>query len=136
LTEFDLPGDEYGEEIEHLRFDPSEGWSTAGSSGGDWVNPFSPPQALLEKYVVLGTGVAGVGDGEEYVTLMGGLCSRVVTAIELEQDGQRSRISIDPLRRTFLVGTQASTARVRFLDQQGGLLHDHRGQVLEYHLAG
>ena len=134
-TEFDLPGDEYGCETEHLRFDLDHGWMSTGGGGGDWVNAFSPPQSLLDKYVVLGTGITETSDDDEDLRLAGGLCSGAVAALELVEDGDVSRFPIDQLRRTFLVGTTAGSAHLRFLDRDGRLLHDRRGNVLEVILA-
>lgn len=65
--EFDLPGDEYESEIEHLVLDDGE-WTTTGGGGGNWVDVFEPPVDLLEEYVVLGTGTTGSDDGSEAVS--------------------------------------------------------------------
>jgi len=55
--EFDLPGEEYEDETQHLLRGDDGQWTSAGSGGANWVNVFDPPVDLLEKYVVLGTGI-------------------------------------------------------------------------------
>lgn len=135
LTEFDLPGDEYGYEFEYLRLDPDEGWINFGSSGSGWVNPFEPPHALLEKYVVLGTGYANPCSDDECISMTGGLCSSAVAAVVIEEEGTTSTIVVDPARPYFLACTTAAEAVVRFLDHHGTPLHDHRGAMLEFYLG-
>lgn len=134
--EFDLPGDEYGNEIEHLTLDPDEGWMNNGSGGGNWINPFAPPTALLDKYVVLGTGVSGTSDGETDLHVTGGYCSSAVAAVELEEEGERTLVPVDPTRRAFVVGTTARQARLRFLGADGRPLADRGGASLEWTLGG
>ncbi len=80
--EFDSPGEEYEDETEHLVLHDDGHWRSTNSGGGNWLNVFDPPLDLLEKYVVLGTGITGSGDGDDAVSFIGGLCSRAVAAVE------------------------------------------------------
>jgi hypothetical protein len=132
--DFDLPGDEYMYEIEHLVRDPEGSWTTTGSGGGGWVNPFAPPQLLLAKYVVLGTGVSSTSDGETTVTVTGGLCSAAVKEIEVEEGNDRERVVVDPSHPFFLVGSCSPRARVRILGHDGTVVEGHRGRLLEFDL--
>jgi hypothetical protein len=135
LSVFDLPGDEYEYEIEHLRRDSEDEWEESGSGGGGWVNPFAPPQALLAKYLVLGTGTSSPCSDDDCISLTGGLCSPAVAAVELIEGDSTVQIAIDATRPVFLVGTSAPRAVVRFLDQSGTPLRDHRGNLLELELG-
>jgi hypothetical protein len=65
-----FPGDEYENEIEHLIREDGAGLST-GSGGRGWVNVLDPPQDLLEKYIVLGTGISGYGDEDDSMFFTG-----------------------------------------------------------------
>lgn len=81
-NEVDLPGDEYEDETEHLVLGEDGQWTSTGSCGGHWVNVFDPPADLLEKYVVLGTGISGDGGGRR---------RRVVHGWSVQQQGRGSR---------------------------------------------
>ncbi len=80
--EFDLPGEQYEDETQHMVRDDDGHWVSAGSGRGNWVNVFEPPSDLLHKYVVLGTGISGSGDGDSAIYFTGGLCSAVVASVE------------------------------------------------------
>jgi hypothetical protein len=132
--EFDLPGDEYEHEIQHLVRDPDGGWMSTGSGGGGWVNPFAPPRSLLEKYIVLGTGISSTSNGDTTVTTTGGLCSAAVKEIEVEEGNDRERVIVDPSHPFFLVGSSSPNARVRILGHDGRVVQGHRGWPLEFDL--
>ena len=84
--ESDRAGDEYEDETQHLVRADDGAWVTAGSGGGTWVNVFDPPVELLEKYMVLGTGISGSGEGEDAISFTEGLCSRAVASVETVDD--------------------------------------------------
>jgi hypothetical protein len=131
--EFDLPGDEYEDETEHLVLAADGQWTSTGSGGGCWVNVFDPPLDLLEKYVVLGTGITGHGDGDDAVSFTGGLCSSTVAAVEtIDGHGTRT-IPVRPERPVFVVGVQGP-GQVRILDEHERVIHGHDGELLEYFL--
>jgi len=96
--DFDLPGGEYEEETEHLVLDEGGEWTSTDSGGGNWVDILDPPAELLEKYVVLGTGISGSDDGVETVFLTGGLCSRAVAAVQTIDSHGTKTYPIDPVR--------------------------------------
>lgn len=131
--EFDLRGDEYEDDIEHLVLDQESEWISTGSGGGNWVDVFHPPIDLLEKYVVLGTGVSGSGDGAEALSFTGGVCSRAVAAVETIDRHGTQRYEIDPARPFFVVGVQGP-GKVRMLGVDGRLLHGPTGRPLEFRL--
>lgn len=130
-ADFDLPGDEYEDETEHLvRGDDGE-WISTGSGGGNWVNVFDPPRDLLEKYVVLGTGTTGSGDGDDAINSTGGLCSSAVAAVETTDRYGTQTYAVDPGRPFFVVGVHGS-GHVRILDRSGQVLRGRTGAVLEF----
>jgi hypothetical protein len=132
--DFDLPGDEYEDETEHLVLADDGEWMSTGSGGGNWVNVFDPPVELLEKYVVLGTGTTGSGDDDEAIYFTGGLCSSIVAVVETtDRRGTRS-YEIDPARPFFVVGIHGS-GRVRILDSKGNALSGRTGEPLEYEIG-
>jgi hypothetical protein len=133
--EFDLPGDEYEEEIEHLVLGEDGQWTGTGSGGGNWVNVFDPPADLLEKYVVLGTGISGTGDGDDVVSCMGALCSSSVGAVEAIDKYGSHTIPVSPERPFFVVGVRGP-GQVRILDKHGRVLTGHTGVPLEFDLNG
>jgi hypothetical protein len=128
--EFDLPGDEYENEIEHL-IREDDAWVNTGSGGGGWVNALDPPRALLDKYVVLGTGTSGFSDDEDAISFTGGLCSAAVASVETSDlDGVR-QIDVEPARPFFLTGVRGR-GRVRILGRDGNVLHSWTGDPLEW----
>ncbi len=130
--QFDLPRDQYEDETEHLVRDDDGNWLSAGSGGGDWVNVFDPPSDLLDKYVVLGTGISGRGDGDSAIYFTGGLCSAVVAAMETVDLAGKRTDRIDPERPIFPVGIRGS-GRVRIVDTEGHVVENARGERLEVH---
>jgi hypothetical protein len=135
LSKFDLPGDEYEYEIEHLRRESGDEWVGSGSGGGGWVNPFAPPQALLAKYAMLGTGTSSPCVDDDCICLTGGICSSAVAAVELIEGDTTTQIPIDATRPVFLVATSAPSAVVRLLDHSGTPVRDHRSNLLEFELG-
>jgi hypothetical protein len=133
--EFDLPGDEYDDETEHLVLGEDGQWTSTGSGGGCWVNVFDPPVDLLEKYVVLGTGITGTGGGDDAVSFTGGLCSSRVRAVEVIDDHGSQTLPVHPERPFFVVGVHGP-GRVRLLDEHGRVLNGHTGAPLEFRLNG
>lgn len=128
--EFDFPGDEHENEIEHL-IQEDDGWVNTGSGGGGWVNALDPPRELLDKYVVLGTGTSGFGDDEEAMFFTGGLCSAAVASVETSDlDGVR-QIDVEPARPFFLTGVRGR-GRVRILGRDHNVLHSWTGDPLEW----
>jgi len=128
--EFDFPGDEYENEIEHLVREGDD-WFSTGSGGGGWVNALDPPRDLLDKYVVLGTGTSGFGDEEEAMFFTGGLCSAAVAAVETtDLDGVR-HVQVDPSRPFFLTGVRGR-GQVRVLGGEGEVLRSWTGEPLEW----
>ena len=136
--EFDLRGDEYEDETEHLVVGDDGEWVSTGSGGGNWVNVFDPPADLLEKYVFLGTGITGSGDGDgdgdEEIYFMGGLCSSAVAAVETTDRRGRQRHAVDPAQPFFVVGVHGS-GRVRMLHAKGQVLSTRTGEPLEFKLG-
>lgn len=131
--EFDLPGDEYEDETQHLFRGEDGEWTSAGSGGGNWVNVFDPPADLLEKYVVLGTGITGTGDGDDAVSFAGGLCSGKVGAVEVIDDHGNQTVPVHRERPFFVVGVHGP-GQVRILDNHGRVLNGHTGLPLEFRL--
>jgi len=131
--EFDLPGDQYEDETEHLVLDQDGQWKNAGSGGGCWVNVFAPPSALLEKYGVLSTGTTGSGEGDDAVFFTGGLCSRAVAAVETNDALGRRTFPIDPGRPFYVVGVHGG-GQVRILDGHQETVRGPRGEPLEFRL--
>jgi hypothetical protein len=128
--DFDLPGDEYEDETEHLVREDGE-WVSTDSGGGNWVNVLDAPRDLLEKYVVLGTGVSGSGDGDEAIYFTGGLCSGSVARVEVtDRDGTRT-LAVHAARPFFLVGVRRE-GTVKVLGREGQVLIGHRGSPLEF----
>jgi hypothetical protein len=132
---FAHPGEEYEEEIEHLELNPVDGWVGVSSSGGDWPNPFDPPRQLLDKYKAFVTGVSGSSGVNGDIWFVGGLCADAVSKVEIHAAEENETIDVDPDRRTFLIGSTDPEARVRFLDQSGAPITDHRGRVVEVTLG-
>ncbi len=132
-ADFDLPGDEYEDETEHLVLDEDGEWRSTGSGGGLWVNVFDPPVELLERYVVLGTGISGRSDGDEAVSFTGGLCSRAVAAVQTIDGSGTRTYRIDRARPFFVVGVRGP-GQVRILDEQGRVLHGRSGVPLKFAL--
>lgn len=132
--DFDLPGDEYEDETEHLVL--GDDGACAGSGGGSWVNVFDPPTDLLAKYVVLGTGITGSGDGDTAVNFTGGLCSSVVAEVETTDRRGTQRYAVDPQRPLFVVGVYGP-GRLRILDTAGRVVRTGtaRGEPLEFDLG-
>jgi len=131
--EFDMPGDEYEDETEHLALDEGGEWTSTGSGGGNWVDVFDPPVELLEKYVVLGTGISGTGTGDDAISFTGGLCSQAVASVQtIDGDGTQT-YRIDPERPFFVVGVHGP-GQVRILDENGRVLHGPTGSPLQYGL--
>jgi len=108
-------------------------WRSVGSGGGCWVDVFNPPLDLLEKYVVLSTGITGSGDGDEAVSFSGGLCSSAVAAVETIDALGRRTFPVDPARPFFVVGVLGE-GRVRILDEHQGVLRGPRGEALDFPL--
>lgn len=133
--DFDLPGDEYEDETEHLVLGEDGQWTGTGSGGGCWVNVFDPPLDLLEKYVVLGTGISGTTRGDHAVFTTGGLCSSVVAAVETTDSQGTQRFPIHKERPFFVVGVLGS-GRVRILDGNGDVLRTQNGEILAFGLNG
>lgn len=131
--EFDLPGDEYEDETEHLLLGEDGQWTSTGSGGGNWVNVFDPPADLLEKYVVLGTGISGTGEGDDAVSFTGGLCSSRVGAVEVIDKHGRQTVPVSRERPFFVVGVHGP-GQVRILDEDGRVLNGHTGVPLEFRL--
>ncbi len=92
------------------------------------------PLDLLEKYVVLGTGVTGSGDGEEAIYFTGGLCSSAVAAVETIDSGGTRTYAIDPGRPFFVVGIHGP-GQVRLLDANGQVLPDRTGEPLAFNIG-
>ncbi len=115
--------------------DDDGNWVSAGSGGGNWVNVFEPPSDLLHKYVVLGTGISGSGDGDSAIYFTGGLCSAVVATVETVDLAGARTYAIDPERPIFLVGIRGS-GRVRIVDKEGHVVEDARGERLEFMVDG
>jgi hypothetical protein len=57
--EFDLPGDEYEDETEHLVVDANGEWISVDSGAGNWVNVFDPPRELSRSMWFSGQASAG-----------------------------------------------------------------------------
>lgn len=131
--EFDVPGDEYEDETQHLFRGEDGQWTSAGSGGGNWVNVFDPPVDLLDKYVVLGTGITDTGDGDDAVSFTGGLCSRRVGAVEAIDKYGSQTVPVSPERPFFIVGVHGP-GKVRILDEHGRVLNGHTGVPLEFRL--
>lgn len=131
--EFDLPSDEYEDEIEHLILGEEGQWMSTGSGGGNWVNVFDPPADLLEKYVILGTGTSGTGEGDDAVSFTGGLCSSRVGAVEVTDKYGRQTVQVSRERPVYVVGVRGS-GQVRILDEHGRVLNGHTGVPLEFRL--
>jgi hypothetical protein len=129
--DFDLPGDEYEDETEHLVRDDRGEWTSTGSGGSNWVNVLDPPLDLLDKYVLLGTGTAGSGDDDGMIYFTGGLCSSAVAAIEATDAGGTRRYPIDADRPFFVVGIR-DTGRVRAIDADGVVLRGPSGDPLDF----
>ncbi len=132
-AEFDLPGEEYEDETEHLVLDEDGEWRSTGSGGGNWVDVFDPPVELLDSYVVLGTGISGTGDGGETVSCTGGLCSPAVAAVQTVDRHRTRTYRVDQERPFFVVGVRGP-GQVRILDQHGHVLHGRTGAPLEFAL--
>jgi len=133
--EYDLPGDEYEDETEHLVLGPDGNWTSTGSGGGNWVNVFDPPTDLLEKYVVLTTSITGTSTAAgESVSFTGGLCSGAVAAVETVDRTGTSRQQIDPSRPFFVVGVFAR-GRVRVLGRDGDVIAGPKGRQLDFELG-
>jgi len=131
--EFDFPGDEYENEIEHLVRDGDD-WMSTGSGGGGWVNVLDPPRELLDKYVILGTGTSGFSDEDEAMFFTGGLCSSAVSSIATSDlDGVR-RVEVDPSRPFFLAGVRGR-GHIRLLDRDGTLLRGWTGDALAWDIG-
>lgn len=105
-----------------------------GSGGGGWVNVFDPPVDLLDRYVVLATGVSGSTEGDETIYFMGGVCSAAVAAVQTADRSGTRTYPIDPARPFFLVGIHDS-GRVRVLDAKGQVLLERRGEPLDLELG-
>jgi hypothetical protein len=133
--EYDLPGDEFEDETEHLVLGADGEWTSTGSGGGNWVNVFDPPTDLLEKYVVLTTGITGTStaDGES-VSFTGGLCSSAVAAVETVDRRGTNRYEVDPARPFFVVGV-FGRGRVRVLGRDGRVLTGPKGRELDFELG-
>jgi len=129
--ECDLPGAEYEDETEHLVREDEGGWVSMGSGGGSWVNVFDPPADLLDKYVVLETGISGRGDGDGAIYFTGGLCSDAVAAVQTDDVEGTRTYPIDRERPFFVVGVRRS-GRARILDRQGRVVRGVRGELLEF----
>jgi hypothetical protein len=129
--DFDMPGDEYEEETEHLVRDEHGEWMSSGSGGSNWVNVLDPPLDLLEKYVLLGTGTTGSGDDDGMIYFTGGLCSSVVAAVEAADAGGTQSYPIESDRPFFVVGIRNS-GRVRILDADGVVVRGRTGEPLEF----
>jgi hypothetical protein len=128
--EYDFPGDEYENEIEHL-IRADDGWLSTGSGGGGWVNALDPPRDLLDKYVALGTGTSGFSDDHDAIFFTGGLCSTAVASVETSDlDGVR-RIELDAARPFFLTGIRGQ-GRIRILGRDGEVLRSWTGDALEW----
>ena len=131
--EFDLPGDEYDDETQHLFRGEDGQWTSAGSGGGNWVNVFDPPVDLLEKYVVLGTGITGTGDGDDAVWFTGGFCSSRVGAVEVIDGHGGQTVPVHRERPFFVVGAHGP-GLVRILDADGRVMNGPTGAPLEFRL--
>jgi hypothetical protein len=132
--EFDMPGDEYEDEIEHLEVDDDGAWTNTGGGGGSWVNPFDPPLDLLEKYRVFTTGVSGFSDDDDSIHFIGGMCGAGIAVVEaVDRDGVRTH-AIEEGRPFFIVGLRGSACRVRFLDGEGSIVATRDGAPLEIEL--
>ena len=116
--EFDLPSDEYEDETEHLVLGDDGQWTSTGSGGGNWVNVFDPPADLLERYVVLGTGICRTGDGDDALSFTGGLCSSRVGAVEVIDKYGSQTVPVSPERPFFVVGVHGP-GQVRMLTSTG-----------------
>lgn len=132
-NEFELPGDEYEDETEHLILGEDGQWTSTGSGGGNWVNVFDPPADLLEKYVVLGTGTSGTGEGDDAVWFTGGLCSSMVGAVEVIDKYGSHTVPVSRERPFFVVGVHGP-GQVRILDEHGRVLNGHTGVPLQFRL--
>lgn len=128
---FDVPGDEYEDETEHLMRDEHGEWTSTGSGGSNWVNVFDPPLDLLEKHVVLGTGQTGTGRDDGMIYFTGGLCSSAVAAIEATDERGTQLYPIDRDRPFFVVGIRKS-GRVRIMDADGVVLRGRNGEPLDF----
>ena len=106
-------------------------WYSSGSGGGSWVNVFDPPRELLDKYLVLGTGISGSGDGDDVLNFTGGICSRSVAAVETTDMQGTRREAILPDRPFFLTGVHGS-GRVRILGYDGVVLRSWTGDELSF----
>lgn len=133
-AECDYPGDEYEDETEHLIRGDDHEWISAGGGGASWINVFDPPRDLLDKYVVLGTGTSGSGDGDEAVSFTGGMCSSVVAAVETTDRRGTQRFGISPERPFFVVGIYGR-GRVRILDADGETVLGFRRQPLDFEIG-
>ena len=133
--EFDLPGDEYEPEIEYMRWDPDEGWLTSGSGGGGWINPFSPPEDLLQKYGFFSTRTAGTIDDGVEINFAGGLCRDDIRFVEVDDERWTNSYPIPPDRRIFVVGAYGRGARVRLLNSDGSTAAGRSGELIEFDLT-
>jgi hypothetical protein len=131
--EFDLPGDEYEDETDHLVLREGGQWTSNGSGGGNWFNVFDPPVDLLDKYVVLGTGVFYTRDGDDRVSFTGGMCSSSVGAVEVIDKYGSQTVPVSPERPFFVVGVHGP-GQVRILDEHWRVLNGHTGVPLEFGL--
>jgi hypothetical protein len=132
--EFDSPIDEYEPEIDYLRRAPGGGWASLGSGGGGWINPFAAPEDLLQKYVVLTTGIAGIRDGDMEINFTGGLCRHDVAFVEVHDIEGVKRHPVDQTPRVFVVGAYGSPARVRLLNSLGEAIAGRDGTPVSLRL--
>lgn len=130
----ELPGDEYGCDIEYCVRDQSGAWLGIDSSGGGgWVNPFSIPASLMDKYGFFGTGITGTnrvyagvtrggvvwpttGSGQDWVYFTGGVVRPGIAYAEVHDNKGISRYPIDPRSRIFLVGAYGRDFSVHLLN--------------------
>jgi hypothetical protein len=129
------PEEEYEPEIEYFRRDPVGGWVGLGGGGGGWINPFAPPEDLLQRSVMLPTGVAGMTNGVTQISFVGGLCRDDVASVEVEDSNGLKRYPVDGTRHTFVVGAYGSPALIRCLDRDGGVIVGSREQRIEIRIA-
>lgn len=133
--ESQMPGEEYEEEIEHLRYDPDQGWWNTGSGGSNWINVFDPPLDLLDKYVVFATGVSGTATADGYISYVGGMCSRAVATVEATDTHGTRTYPVDPDRPFFLVGVYDPPGVVRFLDADGSTISGRGGSSVQLEVS-
>jgi hypothetical protein len=129
--EFDMPGDDYENEIEHLETDEDGEWTNTGGGGGNWINPFDPPLDLLEKYRVFTTGVSGFSHGDDSVHFIGGMCSSHIAVVDVTDDEGAREYPIDAGRPFFVVGLRGDGGSIRFLDADGSIITGQDGSALE-----